>query len=361
MNLMKAANELMTRPADESFTTLQAMHAAAVRYFERAREIASVALASLRPIVHDGKVKLVGKGETPVALNYWSAGQLAERANAPAGYINTLSPDLAVANLSYGLAKRVSEEPSATVNMLCELNADKTAFETVRSINGSKYSRFWNYECTQRLLDLEASGLFEVARPDINGDTGQRPLYVSSHDMFAFMRSAQTISEPGNRDGLRRGVIFTNSEVGAGKLKAIFFLYRVMCANHIIWNVSELREVGIVHVGDIHAKASKFRVQIAEYLNSSATETEARIANLKNRFIAADKDAVLDIVFGKRINGLTRKALDAGYDATIADVDGSPKSAWGLAQGLTRYSQTIEYADQRTAIDTAAGKLLSAF
>ncbi len=56
-----------------------------------------------------------------------------------------------------------------------------------------------------------------------------------------------------------------------------------------------------------------------------------------------------------------RSTFPVGYDAVQPDVDGDPRTPWGMAQGLTRYSQTTPYADKRTDIDRAAGRLLEAF
>ena len=66
----------------------------------------------------------------------------------------------------------------------------------------------------------------------------------------------------------------------------------------------------------------------------------------------------LILLFGRKL-GLTRTALTAGYDlAEVSGQDGDPRSVWGMVQGLTRFSQTVPYADERTVIDKAAGKLL---
>lgn len=358
-NIMRAHHEWANRPADERFTTVEDMHAAALAHRARAAERESVKLSTLNAVNVDGDVRLVGSGGVPVGLTYWSFGQLCARAEAPASYLRTLPADLAVANLQNGLQRRTTEDPSACANLLFELGDDGRV-STARAITGERYARFWNCEVTERLIGLQSRG-FEVARPDINGDDGRRPLYVSSHDMFAFMRSDRVISEPGNHEGLRRGIIVSNSEVGAASLRVMFFLYRVMCANHIIWDASNISEVSLRHVGDIHGKTSAFYGKLTQWLNAPTGETEARIVALKDRYIGSTKDEVLDVVFGKRIAGLSRKVLDVAYDATIADLDGSPKTAWGLAQGLTRHSQTIPYADDRTALDRAAGKLLAAF
>jgi hypothetical protein len=76
--------------------------------------------------------------------------------------------------------------------------------------------------------------------------------------------------------------------------------------------------------------------------------------------IGDTKESVLDKLFGMRSLVLTRKTLEAGYDAVNYAQDGDPRTVWGMVQGLTRHSQTVAYADARTAIDTAAGKLMEA-
>jgi hypothetical protein len=180
--------------------------------------------------------------------------------------------------------------------------------------------------------------------------------------MFAFIRNESArVSEPGNPDSLQRGVIVENSEVGASALKLTRFLYREMCGNHIIWGASNVLEISVRHVGNASARWSQYMAQIRRYVNESATLEEARIIEAKSKLIAATKDEVLDALFGVRSLGLSRKTLDAGYDAVNRAQDGDPRSVWGLVQGLTRYSQTIPFADQRTAIDRAAGRILADF
>jgi hypothetical protein len=134
-----------------------------------------------------------------------------------------------------------------------------------------------------------------------------------------------------------------------------------MCGNHIIWNASELTELALTHRGNIRDRMRAWDVEIKRYLNSSATEETARIEASKRKLIAGTKDDVLDAIFGKRIPALTRKAIEASYDAVVAEQDGDARSVWGVVQGITRYSQTLPYGDARTDVDRAAGRLLDAF
>lgn len=80
----------------------------------------------------------------------------------------------------------------------------------------------------------------------------------------------------------------------------------------------------------------------------------------KRCLLGDTKEEVLDRLFGARV--LPRKSLEAAYDYAIEEADthsaGSPKTAWGFAQGLTRLSQDSPFADKRAEIDRAAGKVL---
>jgi hypothetical protein len=209
------------------------------------------------------------------------------------------------------------------------------------------------------LLTLADKG-WQPARPDFNSSPDDFPaLYASDHDMFAFLCNSNiTISEPGNPDSLKRGVIVENSEVGAAALKLTRFLYRAMCGNHIIWGATQVTDISIRHVGEAREKWGLWATEIRRYAEESASDEEAKIARAKSRMIAATKEEVLDKLFGLRSLNLTRKVIEAGYDAVLPAQDGDPRTPWGITQGITRHSQTIPFTDQRNNIDRAAGKIL---
>ena len=361
MELFKANKQWSTRPVDERFTSLQALHDACKHYAESARERDDVRVDSLRVENIDGNVDLVGKGGLPARLTHWAFGQLCARVGAPASYLRDLPATLAAQNLNHGLAQRIADNADALVNLLFHLNGGYV----LRALTSDRYERIWNHEVTARLLELAADG-WEPALPDVRAELdpdGPRPaLYASDHDMFAFIRHSQrTINEPGNPDGLQRGLIAENSEVGASAIKLTRFWYREMCGNHIIWGASDVVELSARHIGNVRDKMSLWSAEVTRYMDESASDDEAKIASSKRRIIADTKDEVLDALFGKRSIGLSRKVYAAGYDAVVPDHDGDPRTPWGMAQGLTRYSQTMPYADKRTDIDRAAGRLLEAF
>ena len=352
MELFKANRQWSSRPADERFPTLKALYDATKAYADVAKE-KIVRTAELRTEASGDDVQLVGKANVPAQLTHWAFGQLCARVNAPASYMRELPATLACQNLNHGLANYADR--SETANLMFHSNGSLL----LRAFTSDKYARIWNYEVAGRLLDLESRG-WEPAMPDIRKSMGDFPaIYASDHDMFAFLRNRQAvIRESGNPDGLQRGVIVENSEVGASALKLTRFLYREMCGNHIIWGASQVLEISVRHVGDARYRWQGYEYALKRYAESSVSDEEAKITSAKTRILGDSKEQVLDRLFGMRALNLSRKVIEAGYDANKPELDGQPNTVWGMVQGLTRHSQTVPYADQRTTIDKAAGKVM---
>lgn len=354
MELFKANKQWQTRPADERFPSLEALHKATAAYAETAVE-ADVRWSELRAEAIDGDVRLVGKHNQPAVLTNWAFAQLAARVTAPSDYLRRLPATLAAQNLNHGLADR-GANPDGSAQLLCHMNGSLL----VRAVTSDKYHRIWNHEIASRLLLLAPKG-WEPAVPDIRVKAeNETALYASDHDMFAFLRNPNlTIEEKGRNAGaVYRGVIAENSEVGSGALKLTRFLYREMCGNHIIWGASDVLDLRLIHTGSIDSKMQKWEVALREYADSSGREEEAMIARAQKAVIADTKEGVLDRLFGVKSLGLSRKQLESSYAAVNEDQDGDARTAWGFAQGITRFSQTIPYADKRNDVDRAAGRVL---
>jgi Domain of unknown function (DUF932) len=391
MNIFKASNQWSNRPADERFESLQDLFTATKRYADEAVE-KRAEFGDLRVEAVEGEVNLVGRQGIPAKLTNWAFGQLCQRVQAPASYLRELPATLAAQNLNHGLASRVERVASES---LANLLFHKNGSWLLRSILSDDYKRIWNWEIAQRLLDLEARWGWTPAKPTTHwGDdtvgtcivcsgskvsskdgvegpcnfckgTGKElpSLYASDHDMFAFLVNTElTVEEKGSDGAMFKGVIVENSEVGASALKLSRFLGREICGNHIIWGVSKYVDISIRHVGNANQKWSGYFAAIKQYADESVSEIEAKIAASKVKLIADSKENVLDALFGKRQqHGLSRTMLEAGYNAVNEEQDGDPNTVWGFVQGLTRHSQTLGYADKRTDVDRAAGKILDLF
>jgi hypothetical protein len=354
MELFHANKQWSTRPADERFASIRELHDACKAYASTAKEN-TVEVSNLRTEAIDGDVQIVGRRNNAAKLTHWAFGQLSARVGAPGGYLRDLPATLACQNLNYGLANLADK--TDTANLLFHQNGGLL----LRAFTSNKYARIWNWEVAERLLQLETQG-WKPAMPTINKTAHDFPaLYASDHDMFAFVANdSYRIKEEGNPDGLMRGVIVENSEVGASALKLTRFFYRALCSNHIIWGASRVMDISVRHVGDARQRWNGYYAAIKRYADSGVAADEANIASARTVKIGDTKESVLDKLFGMRSLGLTRKVIDAGYEAVIPAQDGDPRTVWGIVQGLTRHSQTVPFADARTTIDVAAGKLMEA-
>ena len=386
MNLMEASSQWANRPDDERFGSLGELAA----FCEASRAGSRAATVDPRRLRlspgADGREILVGyNGDPSARFSHWSFGQLARLVGAPSEYLSRLPAPLAIDNLRHGLEPRAAEV--GDLRMLAYGGNGQAPL--IRAWTSERYTRIWNADVTRRLTRLSESGGWRVApaRPARPGQAGTRPatgedvlnagafnlsvnvgdliapagLYAGDRDMFVFLVDPSRPISDGAGHPLYRGFFCWNSEVGAATFGLLTFLWAHVCGNHIVWGAQQVREVNIRHVGQADGKAwSQLAVAVREYADSSAGEDERRIKSARELVLGRTKDEVLDAVFGMRL-GLSRAALGSGWElgSRYAVTDGDPRTAWGLANGLTRYSQTLVYAGARVDVDRAAGALLT--
>lgn len=364
MEIFRASHQWATRPADERFESLEEMHAATKQYAQESRT-KTVPWTDLRVEAAGDDLNLVGRANTPAKVTHYAFGQLAQRVGAPASYLRDLPATLAAQNLNHGLK---SKADATDAQLLFHRNGELV----LRAATSDKYARIWNYEVIERLIALSAQrqlvpgqqtfswsdggpGTTPTALPLVA--KGQKSLYASDHDMFAFLMSPDRVVKSPTGQLMRRGIITANSEVGDRSLSVMGFLFVDVCGNHIIWGAEQIAEIRLTHIGSVRERWLDATVQVRRYLDGAASLDQAKMQQLTVR-IGDDKDAVLDKLFGMRSIGLSRKALSASYDAVVPAEDGDPRSVWGIVSGVTRYSQQQPYADERTALDRAAGRIL---
>lgn len=385
-NLYTASNQWATRPADERFWTLTDMRAQCHRYACESRT-ATLPFSAIRTEARDGDLLLAGK-ERQANLTHYSFGQLCGLAGAPASFLRQLPATLAAQNLNHCLKERGSDVAKRDARILFHANGSLVA----RSINSELYDRVWNYELCDRLLQLQNSGwMVPPARPT-NDDPRARPateadiipgqedfglsvkvgdmiapagVYASDHDMFAFLVNADRVVRAGDR-ALMRGIIVRNSEVGDGALKFDFFCMDNVCGNHIIWGVENVHAISIRHVGQdsLMKGVRAFRAELSKYTDASAREQEMKIERAMEIELGSNKEEILDAVFtyakSHSLTAITRKRISAAIDTAEAREDryGNPRTVWALVSGLTENSQADGWTDERSEVDTQAGRLM---
>jgi hypothetical protein len=145
--------------------------------------------------------------------------------------------------------------------------------------------------------------------------------------------------------------------VGAAALTLDVFLFRAVCANHIIWGFQYVAGFRRRHVGASIQDAwtsSLEGVRVA--LDADTARDRSILLGTTTRELGATRDAVIDAAL-RRID-LSQKQAAEAYDLAERH-ETNPRSIWGYVQGLTRLSQRTSWQDGRFALDRAASRLLT--
>jgi len=375
-NLHAASSQWASRPADERFWTLKDMTAACVAS-QQGSAVSRVKFGDLRAEPRAGELAIVGEKGNPARLTHYAFGQLAGSVGAPAGYLRELPTHVAAECLNVGFAKN-EEANRLDRDLLFHKNGDLT----LRACLSERYERVWDADVCRYLQGLDGwrnpagrhiygpsrpataedilPGQINIHEGDLIGPAG---LYASDHDMFAFLVAPDRVIGHG-ADTLMRGIFVRNSEVGDSSLVFTFFLMQAVCGNHIVWGAQGVHEVRVRHTGQAPMRKAlrEFEAELRRYRDGAAEE-EAGIIAAKTLILGSSKDEVLDalVKYAKTHSiPLSRQRLNEGYDTAEAHQDwyGNPRSLWANVAGLTHASQSIGFADDRSTVDRAAGKLM---
>ncbi len=380
-NLMAAHHQWANRPLDERYwnlsdlwQTLQTRNAASAEK--------DMSTGELKAVVHAGEVCIEGKAGIPAKLTHWSFDQLARKIDAPAPYLRGKSPEMAAMNINDDMKK------SANAPAQLLMHRETGGMATVRAIT-TDYSRLWNGQIVNALMKngLQSGWMTPPARPVIE-DPRARPataediipnqddfglavkvgdmiapagVYEGDRDMFLFLVNPSRIIDDGGK-GLMRGVFVWNSEVGAGAFSVRMFMLENICSNHIVWGASKTVNIRIIHRGENIKKFATPLLRALEAAKPNDLTNEVKmIATAKNRILGKDKEEVVNTIYNRKAFNISKRDVEAGYDWAVRwehTARSAPNTAWGFVHGLTRYSQTMKFTDERDTLDTIGGKIL---
>lgn len=351
-NLYDAFRQWAFRPADERFSSLDAMLDFAHYQKAHARE-QQRNLTSLQLTAYDSDdIHLNGSSE-PAALSHWSFGQLATMVRAPASYLRELPADLARDCLAYGLQR---SEGSCKLLTRGVNNGNGGAHRTAAAFTGPNYGRIWDADVLDHLKKAIQGSAWRTPPARESQGSSNAGLYASDHDMFVFLVNEEHRIRVGNAE-LARGFFCSNSETGAATLGLTTFLYNYVCGNHIVWGAEDVRELKIVH--RVHAP-ERFHSEALPTLNAFAassayTDTlRHTVERAHNQPVGKDLDETTAWFKAKpftnrEVANAWQAAIDQGEDAT---------TLWGMVQGLTAVARDLPHIDKRVNLERRAGALL---
>lgn len=335
-NLMRASQELFRRSPDERFHSLDAL-------WEHCRELKrgsmdrwhAPASVSIKPITDTLQIDAGTDGA--FLLNDWSFGQLARMAGVAKDTVNRLSPDTATRVLQETL-------PRGTNKPLQILTKDSL----VRSIHGTQYTRLWDADLVAMLKEFAVD--FQPPQEGCNGATG---LYAGEQDMFCFMIDPAGWAEIDGQ-AFAPGFFVWNSEVGRRSLGVQTFWWQAVCANHIVWDATEVVEWTRKHTAKVADGLPEIRRIIDALVRKRDERKDSFVRVIKKAMgesLGDDADKVIGLLTKQ---GITRSAARRATE--IAREQGR-FTIFALVDALTRLSQEGN-AGERIELDQQASSLL---
>lgn len=202
----RVSSEWFSRPDDERFLSLTALHEAvksrADRATARTAESRAIRVEASREDAE--RLSLIFPGqEQPVAPTHWSFGQLCSLVGAPASYMRQLPAPLAGINLQHGLLSHRAE-------LVKTLETDNGGVE-LRAVTGPDYGRIWDRELVAAVMKIAGNGLGDTMwkvpgvldwptmthNPFVDVTKDTTTLYASDPTSFFSWSTTPTRSRPG--------------------------------------------------------------------------------------------------------------------------------------------------------------------
>jgi hypothetical protein len=357
--LTQANHQWTTRPADERFTSLTALVDHVGHLYARSRAVTVSSRKLLAAPSADGRgIEVSGPNGHAYAPTHWAFGQLAQRAEAPAGYLRSLPAPLAADCLNYGFKfKRDVED----VGVLIRGGGE----DEFAAVTGPNYGRIWNADIATMLVERFGDGVTGEWR--VPGEFGKRldavtventTLYAGDRDMFVFLADEdRRIEVPNRRNGqpgsLARGFFVWNSEVGSATLGAAFFLFDYACKNRTIYGSEQYIEKRIRHTAGAPDRWLEQVIPVLhEYAESSEKPIQQAIAAAQEHRLGNDLDAFLTSRFSAKLSAEMKQIHEIEEGRPI-------ESVWDVTVAATAVARGIAHQNVRVELERKAGSLLT--
>ena len=192
----RVSSEWFSRPDDERYLSLSALHEAVLSRSERATartvETRALRIEASRDDGESLALSIPGQAY-PVAPTHWSFGQLCSLVGAPSTYMRQLPAPLAGINLQHGLLSHRAE-------LVKTLETDDGRVE-LRAVTGPDYGRIWDHELVAAVMRIAGDGVVDTRwkvpglldwstmthNPFVEVTKDTTTLYASDRDVFLFL------------------------------------------------------------------------------------------------------------------------------------------------------------------------------
>jgi hypothetical protein len=193
-------------------------------------------------------------------------------------------------------------------------------------------------------------------QPPQQGITGGTGLYCGEQDLFVFLIDPMGWMEI-EGENFAPGFFIYNSEVGCRSLGCETFWFQAVCANHIVWDATDVCEYTRKHTANVHDGLDQIRTMIEAIVAKRNARQDAFVEVIRKAAqtkLGDDPDEAFKELIKK--NGISRSVAKEAI--TIAQEKGR-FSVWEVVDALTRLSQKCQYAGDRAELDRKAAEILS--
>lgn len=333
--LKRAHQELFRRTPDECFDSFESLY----QKCQSDRELSRDRWVPPEEVVLTHDLTLCLGDDPDFRLNDWSFSQLCRMASVSRDTVNRLSSKTASKAFEETLPR--SEKPLQLL----------TQKDQIRSVHGVAYTRLWNVE----LLDVVREFASDFSPPQKAMDKQSTGLYCGEQDMFAFLIDPTGWAEI-DGEAFAPGFFLWNSEVGRRSLGIQTFWFQRICQNHIVWDAVEVVEFKRKHTANVRDGLNDIR-RIIEGLVAKRDERRDGFVNVVRKAmqqsLGHDMDEATKVLCKQGLpRGLIKEAIE------IAQEQGG-FTIFSVVDALTRLSQRVQLAGDRTELDAKIGQLLA--
>lgn len=364
------STQWFARPADERFTSLNALRAKMTARKESSIEIVAPTKkiefnAEIRTIEDTHKLTIGLPSGVELPASHWSFGQFAGLAKAPASFLRELPSPLAADVMSYRMHHARDVENVKVYH----------SKDSILAATGPEYGRIFDCEVVEAVQQIAGNGTGDerwkvpgvldwrthIYDPNHPVTPETTTLFASDRDVFVFLVDDRNPIEIGKLPGgspdyVFRGFYVTNSEMGKGAMKVCAFYLRAICCNRIMWGVEGFQELSIRH--SKHAPA-RFMEEVRPALQSYSDDGTLRflegVEKAKAAKVAADDEEALDFLRKREFSKTRAKSI---LEAVEKEEGRPARSAWDFAQGITAIARDELNTDTRLDLELEAGKIL---
>jgi hypothetical protein len=367
----RVSSEWFSRPDDERYLSLDALHDAVRARADRATA-RTVETRSLRvEASRDDASRLtlmVPDREEPITPTHWSFGQMCSLVGAPASYMRQLPAPLAGINLQHGLLSHRGE-------LVKTLEAEDGRVE-LRAVTGPDYGRIWDHELVAAVQRIAGNGTGDTRwkvpglldwstmthNPFVEVTKDTTTLYASDRDVFLFLVDDTHPIEAGrlpngDPDLYFRGFYCWNSEVGSKTLGIASFFLRAVCMNRNIWGAEGFQEISIRHSKfAAHRFAHQAAPALARFADSSPAAFVSGVRAAREQVVArGDEDRETFL----RKRGFSKPETEKIIATVLSEEGRPPESVFDFVQGITALARSKPHQDARLELEGRAARLMA--